>query len=198
MPATTDETICNAALLMLGANPIASLSETGDKAKLCAGVWPIKRDEVLRAHPWNCCIKRDTFTPYAVAPNHDWPFQYILPGDFVKVLGVGELGAEAEFRIEGQRLLTDVNPCLLRYVFMNRNPATWDPGLVHVMTLTLCAALAYPITSSTTLRDSMRQEAELAMRRAKSVDGQDDTGEMWGDSRLVASRFGSSSALGGW
>lgn len=198
MSAVSDLSICNAALLMLGANPITSLSAVGEKEKLCAGLYPTIRDKVLRSHPWNCCIKRETLSPWAAAPNHDWPFQYELPGDFVKVLGVGELGAESEFRLEGRRLLTDVNPCLLRYVFANENPATWDAGLVHVVTLAMAAALAYPITTSTSLRDSMRQEAELELRRAKAVDGQDDTGEMFGNSQLIGARLGGSRTIGGW
>ena len=190
MPAATNESICNAALLALGANPIVSLAAANDdKARLCAGLFPTVRDRILRAHPWNCCIKRETLSPWAATPEFDWPFQYSLPPDFVRALAVGELGSEAEFRIEGRRLLTDVIPCLLRYVFQNENPATWDAGLVAVVTAFMAAALAYPITTKTTMRDSMLVEAAAVLSAAKSVDGQDDTGEMWGDSRLLASRM---------
>ena len=185
----TDVSICSNALLMLGAQPINALTEANDRARLASNLYPAVRDAVLRAHPWNCCISRVVLSPDATAPAFDWSFQFTLPGDFIKALAVGELGAEREFRLEGRKILSNDDPCYLKYVASNENPATWDGGLVHVVTLQMAAAMAYPITQSASLRDSLRDEAGRALRAAKSVDGQDDTGETFGDFRLARARF---------
>lgn len=191
----TEVSICSNALLLLGAQPINALTEASDRARLASNLYPLVRDALLRSHPWNCCITRVVLSPDATAPAFDWAYQFSLPGDFIKALAVGELGAEREFRIEGRKLLSDDDPCYLRYVARNTNPGSWDDGLVHVMTLQMAAAMAYGITQSASLRDSLRDEAMRALRQAKSVDGQDDTGETFGDFRLARARFARSDIL---
>lgn len=191
----TDVSICSNALLMLGAQPINDLTENSDRARLASNLYPTIRNAVVRGFPWNCCITRVVLSPDALAPAFDWTYQFSLPGDFVRALAVGEAGVETDFRIEGRKLLSDDNPCYLRYIFRNDNPATWDDGLVHVVTATMAAAMAYGITQSASLSDSKFREAELILRRAKAADGQDDTPETLGDFRLLRSRFARSDIL---
>jgi hypothetical protein len=93
------------------------------------------RNYVLRRHPWNCAVKRVTLSPDVTSPGFDYAFQFTLPSDYLKVLQVGEYGAEVDYRIESGKLLSDDNPCLLRYIWRNDNPATWDDLLVWGMTV---------------------------------------------------------------
>jgi hypothetical protein len=188
---TTDVSICSTALLLLGAQSINSLDDTTDRARIVATVYPFIRDKVLRSFPWNCCIKRVILSPDTEAPAFDWNFQFTLPSDFVKPLQVGLTWQEDEFKIEGRKLLSDENPCYLRYVFLNTNAGSWDAGLVAVVTAELVAALAYPITQSASLADTKTKEAMVVTRQARAVDGQDDTPEQLGDERLLSARFGS-------
>jgi hypothetical protein len=185
----TSVSICSNALLMLGDKPIASFSEDQDRARLASNLWEHVRDHVLRSHPWNCAIKRETLAPDVTAPAFDWPYQFSLPADFLKALSIGEMGREGEFRIEGRKLLCDDNPCFLRYIFKNDNPGTYDPMLVEVMTAEMAHRMAYAITQSASLVDTMASKAAQLMRRARAVDGQDDTPEQLGDNQLVAARF---------
>lgn len=187
----TQVSISSNACLLLGAQPINAVEESSDRARLAASLYPTIRDATLRAFPWNCCLKRVALAPDAETPAFDWAYQFTLPSDFLKAIAVGEMGAEVEFRIEGRKLLSDTNPCYLLYVFLNDNPGTWDPGLVHVVTTAMAAAMAYPITQSAALQQTMEQKAAVVMKQAKAVDGQDDTPETLGDFRLLASRFGS-------
>lgn len=192
----TDVSICSNALLMLGAQPINDLAENSDRARLASNLYHQERDALIREYPWNCCITRVALSPDSTLPAFDWNYQFTLPADFVKVLAVGELGAEREFRIEGRKLLSDDNPCKLRYIFRNTNPATWDDGLVRVLTLRMASAMAYGITQSASLQQSIAQQAEMALKRAKAVDGQDDTPETMGDFHLLRARFARSDILG--
>ncbi len=191
----SDVTICSNALLMLGAQPINDLTDNNDRARLASNLYPQVRNAILRSHPWNCAIKRVSLAPDADAPAFDWAYQYSLPGDFLKALSVGEAGAEREFRIEGRKLLTDDNPCLLRYIFRNDNPATWDDLLVLAVTTTMAAFMAYPVTQSTSLEQQKFSEAQGILRQARTVDGQDDTGETFGDFRTLRARFARSDIL---
>ena len=92
-------------------------------------------------------------------------------------------------RIEGRKLLCDDNPCYLRYVFKNDNPATYDTMLVEVLVAEMAHRMAYAITQSASMVDTMAQKAAMLIRRARAVDGQDDTPEQLGDNPLYEARF---------
>jgi hypothetical protein len=186
----TEVSVCSNALLMLGAQPINDLAEDSDRARLAANLYPSVRDFVLRRHPWNCAVKRVSLAPDLATPAFDWAFQFTLPSDYMRTLSVGESGAEAPFKIESGKLLCDDNPCLLRYIWRNENPGTWDDMLVWGMTVSMKAVMAYPITQSTSLAQVIDDALKDVLKQARAVDGQDDTPETMGDSPLLNSRFG--------
>lgn len=185
----TDVSICSNALLMLGAQPINALSEASDRARLASNLLESVRDSVLRSHPWNCAIARVALAPDTAAPAFDWDYQFTLPGDCLRVLSVGLDGLADDYQVEGRRLMCNANPAYLRYVFRNTNPTTWDAGLVRTMELSMAAGMAYGITQSASLRDSLLGELQAHMRRARSVDGQEDPPQGFEPSALLASRY---------
>jgi hypothetical protein len=188
--AATPVSICSNALLMLGAQPINSFTESTDRARAASNLWPSVRDYVLRRHPWNCATKRVVLAPDTESPAFDWAFQYTLPSDYLRTLSVGESGIEIEFMIESGKLLCDDNPALLRYIWRNENPGSWDDMLVWGMTVSMKAVLAYPITKSTSLEQVVEVALKDVLRQARAVDGQDGTPQTLGDSPLLAARMG--------
>jgi len=193
--AATEVSICSNALLMLGSQPINSLTENTDRARLASNLYPAVRNYVLRRHPWNCAVKRVALAPDVAEPAFDWAFQYTLPADYMRTLSVGEAGAEVPFKIESGKLLCDDNPVLLRYIWRNENPATWDDMLVWGVTMSMKAVFAYPVTQSASLEQVVESALKDVLKQARAVDGQDDTPDALGDSPLLASRFGGGS---GW
>ena len=75
----------------------------------------------------------------------------------------------------------------------DENPAPWDDMLVHAITLAMAAKMAYGITQSASMRDSLLAEYERHIKLARAVDGQDDTPDMLGDTPLLNARFGARS-----
>lgn len=194
----SDISICSNALLMLGAQPINSLDEDLDRARIAANLYPNVRDDVLRSHPWNCAIKRVILSPEATAPLYDFPYQFRLPADWLRTLQVGENypGYGQDYLCEGRMILTHEPHLKLRYLFRNDDVSTWDSMLVHVMTLAMAARMAYAITQSAALEQTRLQELQMALKAARSVDGQDDPPQTLGGSPLLLSRFGGSSWRG--
>lgn len=188
--AATDVSICSNALLMLGAQPINDLSEDNDRARLASNLFEPVRNYVLRRHPWNCAVKRVALAPDTEVPAFDWSYQFTLPSDYMRTLSVGESGNEADFKIESGKLLCEDNPCLLRYIWRNDNPGTWDDMLVWGMTVSMKAVMAYPITQSASLEQLVEDALRDVLRQARAVDGQDDTPEAFGDSPLMNARMG--------
>lgn len=185
----TSISICSAALLLLGDSPIADFAENTKRATICANVYPLARLEMMRAHPWNCCVKREVLSPLAAAPAFEWPYQFTLPGELLRILQVGYDGAPQEYRVEGRRILARSN--VLRIVYLADVPeGSWDSLLVETMTKRMVKDLAYPITKSASLGEAKAREFEIAFKRAKAVDGQENPPEDWADSPFIQVRGG--------
>jgi hypothetical protein len=185
----TSVSICSNALLMLGAQSINDLSEDNDRAKLANNLYSATRDEILRIHPWNSCIKRAVLAPDAIAPDFDYSYQFTLPSDWLRTLSVGQYGYEDDYRTEGRKILADTNVLYLRYIFANYNEGAWDAGLVSLMTLKMAALMAYPITQSASKEQIQIEKFEMEKRRVCAIDGQDDPPETLGNFRLLSSRY---------
>lgn len=186
---TSSVSICSNALLALGARPVNSFDEDADHVRLCSNLYPTVRDNLLRAHPWNCAIKRVVLSPVSTTPAFGFSHQFSLPGDLIRVLSVGELHDDISYRIEGNRLLANIDAVLLRYVFRNEDESTWDAALVNVAEATMQAKLAYAVTGSTSLRDTLTQEAAYLLRQAKAIDGQEEPPETLDGYPTLKSRF---------
>ncbi len=191
MAMVTGVSICSNALMMLGAQPINDFADQAnlDRARLCANLYPYQRDSVLRAHPWNCCITRVQLAPIADTPAFEWAYAFELPADCLRVLEVGYGGCQIDYLVEGRCILANDPAVDLRYVFRNEVESNWDSHLVDLMTIAMTAVLAYPVTQSTSERDSRRAELVQATRQAKAVDGQEDPPQTLGNEHLLAARF---------
>jgi hypothetical protein len=189
---TSAVSICSNALLDVGAQTIASFDEATDRATIVANRWESVRDATLRAHPWNCAVRRVILAPEVGTPAFDYAYAFVLPGDWLRTLQVGEYGEEIDYRTESGQILAHVTALRLRYIWKNTEPASWDAMLIEAMTKAMSAAIAYPITQSTSFAQTKRDEYVEFMKQTRSVDGQDDPPEQLGDTRLFNARFGPS------
>lgn len=193
----TAVSICSNALLRLGADPINSFDEadnTGsniERARLASNLWPTVRQQVLRSATWNCAIKRVVLSPDSTPPAFGFANRFLFPGDWLRTLAVGRAECDStRYRTESRYFLSDDSAFYLRYVFDNTNPATWDASLIAAMEQAMAWALAYPVTKSTSLRDTLGMEMKDFLANARGLDAQDDPAETLGDFPLLAGRFG--------
>lgn len=179
---TTSVSICSNALLMLGKAPIASFTDGSDRATLCANLYPMLRDQLLRKHFWNCAIKRVLLSPLVPTPAFGYSAAFQLPADFLRIYEVGYANAPiSDFSVENRQILADASALPLRYVWRNDNEDNWDASLIGVATVSMAALLAYPVTQSTSLREALSADAARALREAKSIDGQENPSDTFGD-----------------
>ena len=86
-------------------------------------------------------------------------------------------------------MLANVDVIRLRYIFRNEDESTWDAALVDVAEMMMQSKLAYAVTGSASLRDSLAQEASFLLKQAKAVDGQEEPPEELGGYPTYESRF---------
>ena len=181
--------VCSNALVMLGGAPFSSFEEPKPHVRIAANLYPTVRDDVLRLHNWNCATDRVILAPMATPPAFDFAYQFQLPGDWLRTIQVGKKGEPLEYRAEGQRLLANVTALPLVYSFRNTVEDTWSTNLIHLLELAMAAKMAYAVTSSSSVRDSYRDEFARELKVAKAVDGQDDPPEEFAEGSFVESRF---------
>ena len=188
--ASSEITIASNALQLLGADPINSFaSSEGKHAKLAGRLWPQVRDSLIRVYAGPCVRKRVLLAPESEAPEFDWDYSFMLPGDWVRTLQVGERGERISFESAGRKILADTSSLPLVYVWSNTDPAQWDPALCDAACLEMAARMAYAVTQSASLSELKRTEANKALKLAKSLAGQDNEPEDWGDSPFINARY---------
>ncbi len=176
------------ALMMLGDTPIVSFDEVflnSDRAKLCAAFYPQVRDEVLRAHPWNCARVRVQLTALSATPVYGYAYQYQLPSDpyCLKVLDMND-DLDAIYKIEGRKLLTDETTVKILYTG-RVDVGDFDALLVSAITRRLAGQLAYPITSKANLFEAMWKAYEIVLSEARSVDSQEGSAPQFISNDLI-------------
>lgn len=178
--------ICSNALIMLGSSPINSMDEGTDRARAASNLYPDIRDMVLRSHPWNCATKRVQLAPETAKPAFGYSNKFLLPGDWLRTLDTDKV---KDFQVEGRFILANTNLLNLRYIFRNEIESTWDALLVRAVTVCMRQAFAYPTTTSTSLEAMISQELEPLLAQARTVDGQENPPETFGEDRLYRAGF---------
>lgn len=190
MPLTAAE-LCAAALVKIGATPIASLDEPGPEAACARHLYPIARDALLVAHPWSFTLAHARLESAAGdAPIADFGRAFALPADHLRTLsaGVDQRARGLTYRIQGGSLLADAEDVVLAY---QRRPAEAEfPALfVQPLVARLAAELCVPVTEGTARAAELAQVAELELRRARLADSQQATPRRIEDFTLIEARF---------
>jgi hypothetical protein len=172
MPSPVD--ICNRALSRVGAARITSLGDNTKQARACNSAYPIVRDEVLRAHPWNSAISRTSLSKLSDAPDFGYDAQYQLPADCLRVVEVYD--TKLPWVVEGRVLLSsESTPLYIRYVKREEDTAQFDSMLVSAIASRLAVELCEELTQSNTKRERALTEYEAILARARLADGQEQS-----------------------
>lgn len=172
--ATSIVEICNAALSLIGEKQItnATLSDDTEAERQCSLVYPIIRDKLLRAHPWNFAESRSQLAALTETPDFEFSYYYQLPSDCLRVLRLYD--TDDNYRVEAnRRIATDVTPCQLIYTAQVTDPAQFDPGFTHAVIYHLAAHLAMVLSDNRSLAAELRQAADAETKMAKAQDGQE-------------------------
>jgi len=174
----TEVSICANALRRLGDDPIVSLTDDTERARLCNAFYSEARDEVLRSHPWNFAITRQQLSQLSATPLYQYSYQYALPTDPFCLRVLEMEYSDYVFKIEhlagtGRVLLTDEGTAKIIYIARITDTAQFDSLFIDTLTAKLSVDLAYPVTGSVQLQQSMQKLFESKLREARSVDGQE-------------------------
>jgi hypothetical protein len=191
---TSEVQLCNMSLTRLGHPTITSLDQDTKGAALCKLHYPILRDAVLRAHPWNFAIKRAELASLA-SPGiaFEYTAKFALPDDCLKILRTSEDadgmpagvvygypglvggGAGYSYRVEGKYILTNGTTCKIEYVARITDVAQFDALFVDALSARLTAEIAMAMTDNAKMSEYAMQSYEAKIREARQIDAQEGT-----------------------
>lgn len=198
---TTSETsICNAALRLIKGGRIDSLDEQSTIASDCKEIYPVARDAVLCAHPWNFATKRATLTLTNETPlGSEYSYKYTLPTNpyCLRVIRIPEqvynmtdpyttttyknIGyaynglVDNTYRIEGRSLVTNLTGVVIEYIARETNAGLFPPYFSELLAARIALDLPYSVSGSVSLADRIDNLYQKRLRDAKSIDGQEGT-----------------------
>jgi len=185
MASDSEVSICNGALLLLGADPIGSIdSPETDKEQICAQMYHSTRNTALQAYPWNFAVKRATLTKDAAAPDYGFAYQYDLPNNpyCLRVLRCHE--PEIVFRVEGRKLLSDNSAIKIKYIARITSVAEMSAMFREAFEHLLAWKMCYAVTGSTSLRKDLMVSYKEILIDAEDIDTQEgvnDPNEEYGE-----------------
>ena len=197
--ATTEVNLANMALTMLGQQPITALTDSNNRAVMANERYADVRDSVLRAHPWNCAIKRDTLAKREDTPEWGYDNIYVLPSDFLRLVSIEdptqkyslEAGNQGDATSDGNDLvlLSDASEMNIRYIYRLTDVSKMDDTLKHAIATRLASDLALAVTGDSGKENFLMQKYQTLLLQAQWEDSaQSNTtetihGGLWLESR---------------
>lgn len=189
---TTAVELCNHSLSLLGESRIESLTQDLERARVCNLLYPQTRDETLALYQWPFAVGRDSLAAVSETNYTQFDYRYALPSDYIRMIdmidpdsykvlsGAREIPYIDEdyswdlakvgvrYQIEGNRLLSDQNPCIIRYIKRVTNPGLFPELFVSVLIPALAAKIAPRLSQNVQLALQVSQLAQAALGVAKA------------------------------
>jgi hypothetical protein len=172
--------ICNRALVVLQANPIATVEDEGVEAGLCSDHWENCLDAVTQMHTWSFARARLAMTA-GPTPAFEYSYSWVLPvfPYCLKPLTINANESRPdgdEFVVEGRYLLTNAASANLRYIRKLEEEDLVHAGVLfgEVVAMYLAWLIAPNLQGTDRQLDRIERNYEKAYIRAITADAQMD------------------------
>ena len=171
----TEVELLNKALGYLGEAPVLSLTQKVTSARAGASAMRQSVEEVLRQQPWNSALKRATLARLIDENAFGPRYSYQLPSDYVKLVEYND--DVNDYRIEGNRIVTDDDVAEILYVAYPADFSVLDAGLIEVLAAKLAFNIAMPVTANAAIQNGMLELSERMLARARTMDARESSHE---------------------
>lgn len=153
--------ICNKALTLVGANPIVSLTDDTQNARILNRVYELSLKSILSEAPWAFALKRtllaqsaDTLEWY----DTDETYIYVKPNDMIRAFRSND--EDAIWRQHADYILSDTNDLGLEYTYFLDQPSKYSTSFVEAFVDKLCSDIAFMVLNSKTVAENYLEKYE--------------------------------------
>lgn len=194
MPSGFSETqIYNAVLDRLAEESVLSTTDEKAVARWLNRNYALQRDVLLTRHTWNFALTRRSLAAETKKPDFEWMYSYVIPEDCLRVLPVttdgGRNSPPIPFVVEGTKILTNKGaPLNVRYIFRQKDPATYSPVFVDLLAQILAATFAYWVTGKASFAKQLMDISTNAYNDATRIDSLEGLPEEPYDDEIIMVR----------
>lgn len=182
-------TVCNSALLKVGAEEISSFNDNTRASNICAAQYPILRDEVMGIGTWRFALQQIVLgTPDLTAPAFGYQSAYDIPAN---VLRVWQVNANPWTEVGNQILCNNPNGINVLAIIQNTDETSWDARFAECLAWRMAMELANALVQSTPLKQEMEKGFKESLGQARSTNAIIGTPQ-----RLIADLWSSSRKYG--
>jgi len=179
--------ICNSALIKLGANTITSLTEDSEEARKCNAIFSDVLDNLLQLHPWNFAIQRASLAKLSETPEYYFQYYFQLPTS-PYCLQVIEVYNDPEYKIEGRKLATNEDDVKIKYIGRVTDMNILSPAFRECMAFYIARDLSDVMTGSGRQKTDYNALFEKSFKLAKLRDAQEDTPDEVNEGNWIETR----------
>jgi hypothetical protein len=166
--------ICNKALTLVGANPITSLTDDTQNARILNRVYEQSLRSILSEAPWVFALKRTLLA--TSADSLEWNdtnenYLYVKPNDMIRAFRAND--DDAIWRQLGNYIVSDTNDLGLEYVYYLDQPSSYTSSFVEAFIDKLCTDIAFMILNSKTVAQTFNEKYEqISLSKAMAENAQ--------------------------
>ncbi len=173
---TTQTTIVNRALQIVGYKSVSSIQQVGDRgAKAMETAWtPVLLSE-LQKNFWAFSIKRATLAASATPPVHTKTNAFPFPPDYIMLAPedqYGDFPLKNDWIVEGTSIITDDSgPLYIRYVSSSITPDMFDAIFAEAYAAALAVATSEQLNQSNSKLQSAAAiyETQISLARRRGA-----------------------------
>lgn len=181
--ASTLSQIVTAANLKIGGDPISSLAEEEQQARVYAGLWKPVLDRCLDAAPWKFATRTLELTRL-VGPPADprWKHRFTLPADYRRTrFMMNAAGARLladTYISEGHEVFSNYSRLILKYgrTYSEADIGSLPSSFVQYFICSLAYESSEPLSSESNVKQSCARDTQLAFNDATVIDGWAESG----------------------
>ena len=178
--------IVNQALALLGQDPIISLDDDSNAAKVSKQFYAPVRDAMFELHNWTFATEWKGLPKSTTVGVGPYKNIFPIPSNVLRIIWVGSAGdgeSVVDYAIDANGILTNSDTCVVQAVISNKDTTTYSPLFVQAFAARLAADMAVAITASQSLSGSMYQVFSTKLAEAKQRDS------LQGTSKQITSKW---------
>jgi len=175
--------IVNKALTLVGANPIVSIDDDQQNARVVNRVYELSLRSILSEAPWRFALRRVLLAQTTDEP--EWydtgeVYVYQQPNECIRIFRASD--RKAVWKPLGETIVSDTNGLGVEYVYYLNTPSKYTSSFVEAFVDKLCADIAFMILNSRTVAQGFLEKyEEVSLAKAMAENAQVGTPEYMQD-----------------
>jgi hypothetical protein len=168
--ATTDISIVNGSLVMVGADDINSFTDNTLEARLAKSIYTDTKQTLLQYYPWRFSLKQADIGGALVDEPlfTKWKYKFTLPADLLRVIS---LENDEDYEVFEDGLYSNVTPCKLIYQF-KISEQDMPSYFIRALQFHLASLFSISLQEDKNKMDLFDKRADKETARARQIDAQ--------------------------